>query len=77
MIEDGVQALYRAFCGFERNAEMKSPRWARPLGFIWVSLFLIWSTPAFIYPMLAASKGEEKDEVLPFSLISMLQSWYM
>lgn len=73
MIEDGVQALYRTIHGYERSSQPKPPRWARPLGFVWVLLFLIWSTPAFIFPMSAANKGEEKDEVLPFSPISMLQ----
>ena len=41
-------------------------------GYIWVLLFLIWSTPVWIYPSIAASKGEPKDKVLPFSVIGSI-----
>ena len=41
-------------------------------GYIWVLLFLVWSTPVWIYPSIAANKGEPKDKVLPFSVIGSI-----
>lgn len=73
IIEDGVQALYRWMRGVSRDAGRQPSLWARFVGFIWVLLFLTWSTPAFIYPMLAAYSGEERDEVLPLSVLPYLQ----
>ena len=73
ILEDSVQAVYRWIRGHRRNSQKQPPLWARLVGFAWVVLFLTWSTPAFIYPMLAAYKGEDRDEILPFSLLSTLQ----
>lgn len=73
IVEDGVQVLYRWMRGIPRDSGTQPPLWARFLGFIWVLLFLTWSTPAFIYPMLAAYSGTERDEVLPLSVLSYLQ----
>lgn len=41
----------------------------RVIGYLWVFVFLVWSTPVWIYPSLRMNKGEEKDAVVPFSLI--------
>ena len=70
MIEDGAQAAYRRVYGLSRNSQKQPRLVSRLVGYTWVALFLIWSTPAFIYPMLAANKGGKKDQVLPFSLLS-------
>ena len=41
-------------------------------GYLWVLLFLVWSTPVWIYPSIAANKGEPKDKILPFSVIGSI-----
>ena len=74
MLEDGVQAMYRSVRGLSRGSgKQQPPLWARLVGYAWVVVFLTWSTPAFTYPMSAAYKGEERDEILPFSLVSALR----
>ena len=70
MIEDGA---YRRVYGLSRNSQKQPRLWSRLVGYTWVALFLIWSTPAFIYPMLAANKGEKKDQILPFSFLSYIK----
>ena len=73
ILEDGVQAMYRSMRGLSRGTQKQPSLWARLVGYAWVVLFLTWSTPAFTYPMSAGYKGEERDEILPFSLVSALQ----
>ena len=44
----------------------------RSFGYTWVFLFLLWSTPVWIYPSIADNKGEPKDRILPFSVIGSI-----
>jgi hypothetical protein len=37
------------------------------LGFIWVSMFLTWSVPAYLYPMMWRSNLGLNDSTIPFS----------
>ncbi|MCJ1404229.1 hypothetical protein MMC11_007454 [Xylographa trunciseda] len=74
MIEDGVQAMYRRLAPQSGGSQKHPPLWwARALGYLWVAAFLTWSTPAFIYAMVAANKGGDRDEILPFSPLTLLQ----
>ena len=50
MIEDGVQAFHRHFRG-SKISNAKVPLWHRIVGFIWLIVFLTWSTPAWMFPM--------------------------
>lgn len=71
LLEDGVQAVYRRWCGLRREKETS---WTRRLvGYIWVVVFLWWSTPAWIYPMLARRRGDEREKFLPFSIVGLLK----
>lgn len=73
MLEDGVQAVYRSVRGLSRGGQKgPPPLWARVVGYVWVVVFLTWSTPAFTYPMSAAYRGEVRDEILPFSLLAAM-----
>ena len=58
MIEDGIQAIYRSVRG-NRQPGHKSPTLPRIVGFIWVILFLSWSTPVWIYPVTFNTKRED------------------
>ena len=41
-------------------------------GFAWVLLFHVWSVPGWIYPSLVDNAGEEKDAIVPFSVVRFL-----
>lgn len=70
MLEDAVQAAYRAIIGIKRGTP--PTLMARAVGYIWLALFLCWSTPMWIYPRQRAIRGEEGENALPFSLLSLL-----
>lgn len=73
MLEDGVQAIYGSARGIDRS-RTQPPIWARLIGYIWVITFLVWSTPVWTYPQIRINKGEEKDLVVPFSVIAPMRS---
>ena len=65
MMEDTVQAVYRWYHGQKRTAA--SPQgWKRVFGFVWLLLWLTWTTPVWIYPVAQRSSGEG---ILPLSLL--------
>lgn len=70
MLEDAVQAGYRAFRGVQRGTPPTPV--ARAFGYIWLASFLIWSTPIWFYARQRASRGEESENMLPFSLLGWL-----
>lgn len=39
----------------------------KTLGFVWVLLFLTWSVPAYLYPMMWRSNQGLQDSTIPFS----------
>ncbi|MCJ1432277.1 hypothetical protein MMC27_001633 [Xylographa pallens] len=76
MLEDAIQAMYNQQLGRNHNKHSRSiqANWVRYTGYIWVAVFLIWSTPVWIYPALRVNEGEEKDILLPFSIIGFLKA---
>lgn len=71
IIEDGVQTFYHWAVPDRKNALIHQP-FAKILGYIWVVIFMVWSTPAWIYPSLYANRGEDKDLIVPFSLVKAI-----
>lgn len=73
IIEDAVQAL---FCstrdGFNGSRRSSPARWTRVVGFLWLTCFMVWSTPVRAYPAMRRDKGEEKDNILPFSVMKSI-----
>lgn len=67
MLEDGVQEMYRRIRGGTRSA-----LWSRVVGYVWVFLFLSWSTAAWQYPMLLIAK--EEDSAFRLSAFRLLGS---
>jgi hypothetical protein len=63
MFEDAVQALYR------RNISGKPGSRTRIVGYLWVSLFLIWITPWWMYPGIR-STVPGKDSMPPWKLFT-------
>ena len=68
IIEDGAQTFYHWAMPDRKDALIHQP-FAKILGYIWVVIFMVWSTPAWIYPSLYANRGEDKDLIVPFSLV--------
>lgn len=69
MLEDIVQAVYRA---------MRGVKWGTPptpvtraVGYVWLAVFLWWSTPVGFYPMQRISRCDN-NEILPFSLFASI-----
>ncbi len=71
IVEDAVQALYRSITRDGRKAPIPQ-RVVFIVGYVWVFVFMVWSTPVWIYPSLHANKGEEKDLIVLFSPIRFL-----
>lgn len=53
MIEDGVQALYRGRFGNSQGLLCKV------IGYVWVFVFLAWSSPVWVYPVSRTMKRED------------------
>ena len=71
LLEDTVQAVYRSMRGVQWGAP-PTPM-ARAVGYVWLAVFLWWSTPIWFYPQRRISRGDD-DEMLPFSLFASLLS---
>lgn len=71
IIEDGVGALTRWAMSDMKKASIYQP-FHKILGYTWVVAFMVWSTPAWIYPSLYANRGEDKDLIVPFSLVGAI-----
>lgn len=64
ILEDCVLKLYKRCPSY-----MQMPNaLTRTIGFAWVSVFLIWSVPAYMYPMLWRANQGLQDSTIPFSL---------
>lgn len=72
VLEDAVQAVYRAMCGIQRGAPPRPM--ARAVGYLWLVMFLWWSTPVWFYPRQRVSRGDQRDAFLPFSLFASLKA---
>jgi hypothetical protein len=63
MLEDCAVRLY-----YHAPSSMRlSSHLARLLGFVWVSVFLTWSVPAYLYPMMWRANQGLQDSTIPFS----------
>ena len=70
MIEDTVQwVFYHLLVGDEKRGRW----WAKVIGYVWVLALFTYATPFYAYPSLRKSTGGLNDQILPFSLINMLQ----
>ena len=72
VIEDLVQRIYRRQFVAKESSKRDVSVSARWIGYVWTMTFLVWSMPIVMYPLLAANNGEEKDKVVPFSVIERL-----
>ncbi|RDL36191.1 uncharacterized protein BP5553_06803 [Venustampulla echinocandica] len=68
IIEDTVEAVYRAICGKKRTPGPPA-FWIRIVGYVWLAGFLVWSTPMWVYPG-ASRTSEGTRSILPYSVIN-------
>ncbi|GKZ66933.1 hypothetical protein AnigIFM50267_001022 [Aspergillus niger] len=72
MLEDFAVNAYFVLRGGPPG-NWKACRGERLIGYIWVGGFLVWSFPAYLYPMLYRSNAGLNDSVVPVSVVGMLQ----
>ena len=77
-LEDSVQAVYRHFVPkkvLENSRSASREYLVQIIGYIWLILFLSWSTPVWVFPAIRRNTGTAEDRILPFSILEKLQWW--
>lgn len=77
MLEDAAEALSRTVrlgktppaLADVKDSVDNSVTWQKVVGYAWVVVFLIWTTPSWSY----ANIRHEGDQLFPFSLVPLLQ----
>lgn len=70
LAEDSVRAVY---CLIRPQDKAETPSAVqRAVGFVWVGTFLVWSLPAYVYPMIYRGSMGLDDSVVPVSLAKLL-----
>ena len=69
MIEDGVKAIYHSWNGEKQEKDDTARSRLRFVGYLWVLLWLSWTMPAWIYPIMQQNLGQEKYRPLPFHIL--------
>ena len=73
IVEDGIQAFFNSSRG--KTAIQTPPSTlTRCIGYAWVIGFLIWSTPAWLYPQASRPINAGPSSFLPYSIIQALRS---
>ena len=68
MIEDGVQEIYKQFT--KRKTGTIPSRSERIIGYTWVMIFLIWTSPVWVFP--ATLQMREEEAMLSLSAVKLL-----
>ncbi|KAH7115876.1 membrane bound O-acyl transferase family-domain-containing protein [Dendryphion nanum] len=71
VLEDLFIAIYRKITGTRNRHPKNIPTWQKAVGFAWVFSWMLWTLPAWNYPIARKSEGEG---VLPFSIVEFLVS---
>jgi hypothetical protein len=66
LLEDAFQGIFHALTTHQHS------RWTRAVGYIWVTFWIVWVSPALFYPRLELSK---KEIILPFSVVGPLMKY--
>lgn len=69
--EDCVQELYHRIKPREQRSSRERAL-ARIIGYVWLCIFLSWSTPVWTYPAIRRNRGDTKDVILPYSIMKPL-----
>jgi hypothetical protein len=73
MFEDFVLVAYRRFRGYNRSHPSRAPpsRAQKFIGYAWVCAFVVWTLPAYMYPMVSLNNAEGSHAIVPVSLIGL------
>ncbi|KAJ5947286.1 hypothetical protein N7466_000301 [Penicillium verhagenii] len=74
-----IEDLVRYTCRSVGNVSPDQPitKGQKILGHIWVGAFLVWSLPAYVYPMLHRGNLGLNDSVIPVSIIGILKNLFI
>ncbi|EFR01714.1 hypothetical protein MGYG_04717 [Nannizzia gypsea CBS 118893] len=72
IIEDIIVSIY---CNFlVKDKSHKYHLLEKCVGFLWVGIFMAWSSPSYIYPMLYRVNSGQNDSIIPFSIMRNLMA---
>ena len=69
ILEDTVRFTYNTVIRDPSSRARKPKLWEKTIGFMWVAVWLVWSTPAISYPMAQRNAMNGESYILPFSPI--------
>lgn len=52
LLEDTVQATYRRYLKGNSTGNKSTFPWTRLVGYLWVTAFMVWSAPVWVYPLM-------------------------
>ena len=67
LVEDAIQTILCRALPVKEAPQYR--RFSKILGYVWVFVFMVWSTPIWVYPSLYENRGEEKDLIVPYSVV--------
>jgi hypothetical protein len=73
MVEDAVQAAYRALFSSKTGEVPKLKFWHKLVGYLWVFLFQVWATPAWTYGNVR-HQDPVNNYILPLSVVGWAKS---
>ncbi|KAL8822488.1 MAG: hypothetical protein Q9191_006780 [Dirinaria sp. TL-2023a] len=71
MIEDAVHWVW-SLTDEDKTVRKKGKLWTKAVGYLWVVFWFSVATPYYAYPGLRRNKGEDKDKIVPFSVVGYL-----
>ncbi|KAJ0414577.1 membrane bound O-acyl transferase family-domain-containing protein [Aspergillus carlsbadensis] len=72
VVEDAVLSVYSRLTATKLSHLPSRPSAAQKvIGFVWVCAFLVWTLPAYMYPMISLNSHGGNDSVLPVSLVGL------
>jgi hypothetical protein len=72
VVEDAVMKVYSTLTGAKRSHSPPRPSTVQQaIGFAWVCGFLVWTLPAYMYPLLSLNCDEGNHAIVPVSVIGM------
>lgn len=70
LLEESVQALYSSNPTLQR-VFMPRTAWCRTVGYAWFLIFMVWTVPGWMYPMMWRTRSGMQDSVLPYSILAI------
>lgn len=75
MVEDSVEAVYCWSFVRKQGEKISQPKlqmWHKTVGYVWVNLFMVWTTPAWTFANIRHA-DQEHNYILPFTILGRLK----